>query len=164
MILMLILALMVIAGIFLMLFSAVAFVQKRSFFGSAPKDIQSVITDKPERFSGQHLLGWCLLILSMVVITAAFVIGVYDGVKNGFGFWGFFARLLTVLYLYKIWDMIFLDWFVLTKTHFFQRYYPEAEGCESFEKVGFNRKSQIIKLAVFPFVSAAVAGLCVLIF
>lgn len=95
MILTLILALMVIAGIFLMLFSAVAFVQKRSFFGSAPKDIQSVITDKPERFSGQHLLGWCLLILSMVVITAAFVIGVYDGVKNGFGFWGFFARLLT---------------------------------------------------------------------
>ena len=124
MILTLILALMVIAGIFLMLFSAVAFVQKRSFFGSAPKDIQSVITDKPERFSGQHLLGWCLLILSMVVIAAAFVIGVYDGVKNGFGFWGFFARLLTVLYLYKIWDMIFLDWFVLTKTHFFQRYYP----------------------------------------
>ena len=164
MILTLILALMVIAGIFLMLFSAVAFVQKRSFFSSAPKDIQSVITDKPERFSGQHLLGWCLLILSMVVITAALVIGVYDGVKNGFGFWGFFARLLTVLYLYKIWDMIFLDWYVLTKTHFFQRYYPEAEVCESFKKVGFNRKSQIIKLAVFPFVSAAVAGLCVLIF
>ena len=164
MILTLVLALMVIAGIFLLLYSAVALVQKRSFFGSAPPDIRAVIQDKPERFRGQHLLGWGLLVFSMAVIAAAFVIGVWDGVKNGFGFWKYFARLLAVLYLYKIWDMTFLDRFLLTKTRFFQRYYPEADGCESFEKVGFNRKSQMTKLIVFPFVLAAVAGILVLIF
>ena len=164
MILTLVLALMVIAGIFLLLYSAVALVQKRSFFGSAPPDIRAVIQDKPERFRGQHLLGWVLLVFSMAVIAAAFVIGVWDGVKKGFGFWKYFARLLAVLYLYKIWDMTFLDRFLLTKTRFFQRYYPEADGCESFEKVGFNRKSQMTKLIVFPFVLAAVAGILVLIF
>lgn len=157
------LALAVIAAVMLMLFSAVAFVQDKRLFSTAPKDVQAAVQPKPERFKGQHLIGWKLIFLSLLMIVCAAVIAVWDGVKNGFTFWQFFARFLIILYCYKAFDMICFDWLLLTKSHFFQHYYPETEGCESYRKFGFNLRSQLIKLAVFPIVSAAAAGICMLI-
>ena len=46
---------------------------------------------------------------------------------------------------------------LLTKTHFFQHFYPETEGCEGYHRFGFNRKGQLIRLAVFPFAAALMA-------
>jgi hypothetical protein len=45
----------------------------------------------------------------------------------------------------------------LTKSHFFQHFYPETEGCEGYRQFGFNRKEQMIRLAVFPFAAALLA-------
>jgi hypothetical protein len=146
----------------LMLWSGVALVQNKKFFTSAPKDIQEVIQEKPERFKGAHLLGYTLALISVLCIVGAFVFGAVDGIKNGFTFWQFFARFLIMLYLYKAFDMIFLDWFLLTKSHFFQYYYPETEGCKGFHSYGFNKKSQIVKIIIFPFASLAAAGICML--
>jgi hypothetical protein len=58
--------------------------------------------------------------------------------------------------------MIFIDWYLLTKSHLFQHYYPETEGCRGFHSYGFNRKSQIAKIIIFPFVALAAAGICML--
>ena len=157
------LALAVIAAVMLMLFSAVAFVQDKRLFSTAPKDVQAAVQPKPERFKGQHLIGWKLIFLSLLMIVCTAVIAVWDGVKNGFTFWQFFARFLIILYCYKAFDMVCFDWLLLTKSHFFQHYYPETEGCGSYRKFGFNLRSQLIKLAVFPIASAAAAGICMLI-
>jgi hypothetical protein len=46
---------------------------------------------------------------------------------------------------------------LLTKSHFFQRFYPETEGCAGYHSFGFNRKEQLIRLAVFPFAAALMA-------
>ena len=162
MVLTIILSLIFIAFIMLMLWSGVALVQNKKFFTSAPKDIQEVIQEKPERFKGAHLLGYTLALISVLCIVGAFVFGAVDGIKNGFTFWQFFARFLIMLYLYKAFDMIFIDWYLLTKSHFFQHYYPEAEGCRGFHSYGFNRKSQIAKIIIFPFVALAAAGICML--
>ncbi len=163
MIVTLLLSLIFIASILLMLYSAVALIQDKKLFGSAPKDIQAVIQPKQERFKGQHILGWVLLIFSMLIIGAVFVIAVWDGIRNSFGFWQFFLRFVAVLYIYKAFDMTFLDWFLLQKTHFFQHYYPETEGCKGFHSYGFNKTSQLTKLALFPIFSAAAAWICTLI-
>ena len=37
----------------------------------------------------------------------------------------FLIRFLILLEGYSIWDMVFLDYLLLTKSRFFQRYYPE---------------------------------------
>ncbi|MCM1578956.1 MAG: hypothetical protein NC078_09180 [Ruminococcus sp.] len=154
------LSLLAIGGITLMLYSVVALVQDKRFFGSAPKEAQELIQPKPERFKGQHILGRVLLILSLSAVISAAVLAVWDGVKNGFGFGGFFARFLTMLYAYKAYDMIFFDFILVTRTGFFQRYYPEVDACESFHKYGFNLKSQIIRIIVYPFVCALAAWVC----
>ncbi|MCM1156442.1 MAG: hypothetical protein NC314_05820 [Roseburia sp.] len=154
------LSLLVIAGITLMLYAAVALVQDKRFFGSAPKDAQELIQPKPERFKGQRLLGWTLLLLSLLMLIAAAVWAVWDGVRNNFGFWQFFARFLTILYAYKAYDMFCFDFILVTRTRFFQHYYPEVDVCESFHKYGFNLKSQIIRIIVYPFLCALIAGIC----
>lgn len=163
MLLTVILSLLFIACIILMLYSAVALVQKKALFSSAPKDVQAAIIEKEaERFKGARAIGWVLIIISMSGIAGAFLFGAVNGIHNHFTLWQFFIRFLLMLYIYKAFDIICFDWFLLTKSHFFQHYYPEIEGCESLNKFGFNRKSQTIKIIVFPFASLLAAWICTL--
>ena len=151
---------LVIGGVCLLLFSAVAFIQEKRFFTSAPKDIQEVIQEKEERFPGARLLGYLLAIVSLFMILAAVVISVRDGRKKGFTFRQYFVRFLTIFYTYKAFDMVCLDYFLLMRSHFFQHYYPETEGCEGFKHYGFNRKSQLTRIAVYPIIAAVEAAIC----
>ena len=50
-----------------------------------------------------------------------------------------------------------LGWFLLTKSHFFQHYYPETEGCVGYHQFGFNRKEQLTRIILFPLVSMLLA-------
>lgn len=154
------LALLAIAGVSLMLYSAVALIQDKRLFGSAPKEALALIKPKPERFKGQHILGWFLLIIALLMLLSDAAIAVYDGVNNGFGFWRFFVRFLIILYAYKAYDMFVFDFLLLTRSHFFQHYFPEVDQVEAFHKYGFNLKSQIIRIIVYPFACALMAGVC----
>ena len=163
MVITLILSVVFIASIILMLYSAVALVQKKALFSSAPKDVQAAIIErKTERFKGARAIGWALIVISMLGIAGAFIFGAVNGIQNHFTLLQFFIRFLLMLYIYKAFDIVCFDWFLLTKSHFFQHYYPEIEGCESLERYGFNIKSQMIKLIVFPFVSLLAAWICTL--
>ena len=158
----LILSLILMAALFLMIFVAVALVQDRRLFTSAPKDIQEAATEHRERFPKARKLGWKLLIIIALAFPGAFLYGALDGIQNHYSLWMFFARFLTMLYLLKAFDIIFLDWFLLTKSHFFQHYYPETEGCAGYHQFGFNRKEQIGRIVLFPFVALLLAWICTL--
>lgn len=152
------------AGITIMLISAVAFIQDNRFFFSAPKEAQEVIKPRNEElFYGARTMGWILMILSVLITSGALAVGVWDGFKNGFSFKEFFIRFILILTIYKLYDMIFFDWFVLCRFHFFQYYYPEIENVFRDRKYGFNIKSQLLKLLIiFPAVSALGAWICTL--
>ncbi len=162
MLLTLLLSLILIASIFGAFCAAVGLIQNKKLFTTAPKDIQEAAKEHPERFPGQHVLGWKLAILCLLIAIGTFVYGGRNGVKNGFTFRQFFLRFLIMLYLWKAFDIVCLDWLLLTKSHFFQHFYPETEGCAGYHAFGFNRRGQIIRILVFPFVTAALAGICLL--
>ena len=147
------------ASVFVLLLAAVALIQDRRLFTSAPKDIQETALAHPERFPGAHALGWTIAVICLLLMVGAFVYGGYDGVKNGFSFWRHFLRFAVMLYLWKAFDILCLDWLLLTKSRFFQHFYPETEGCEGYRNFGFNRKEQMIRLAIFPAVAAGMAFL-----
>lgn len=151
------LTLVFIASVFALLVAAVALIQDRRLFTTAPKDIQEAAEDHPERFPGSRALGWVIAVLCLLLMVGAFVYGGYDGIRNGFSFWQHWMRFAMMLYLWKAFDIICLDWLLLTKSHFFQHYYPETEGCEGYRQFGFNRKEQLVRLAVFPLVAALMA-------
>ncbi len=162
MILTLFLAIVFCAAITLMLISAVAFIQDKKFFGSAPKEAQEALLPRDkELFYGARIIGWTLMIFSMLMILGVGVISILDGIRNGYTFGQFFLRFVLIFTVYKIYDMICFDYFLLMKFHFFQFYFPEIERVYTGRKYGYNIKSQLLKmLVIFPAASALAAWIC----
>ncbi len=150
-------------GFFLMLWSAVGFIQNKKFFSAAPKDIQAVIVDKEERFKGQRVVGYIMLVISLILLVGSPICGLVDGVINHFSYWMFFFRFLILFVGVKLFDMTFFDIYLLCYSNFFPHYFPECKDLVGPRQLGFNIKSQIIKLIVYLALSFAVAGLAILI-
>lgn len=159
------LAIVFCAAIPLMLIAAVAFIQKKEFFSSAPKEAQAVIQPREkELFYGARTIGWMLMSFSVLMILGVGVISIWDGFRSGFTFSQFFLRFVIIFTVYKLYDMICFDYFLLMKFHFFQYYYPEVGSVYPLKKYGFNLKSQLLKLLViFPAASALAAWICSLL-
>lgn len=104
-----------------------------------------------------------MMILSALAIIGALGVAVWDGFRSGYTFIQFFLRFVLILTIYKAYDMIFLDYFLLCKFRFFQHYFPETSPALEGRKYGFNIKSQLLKLVViFPAVAALAAWVCTL--
>ena len=79
------LSVMMMAGLFLLLLGGVGFVQNYSFFSSAPKEVRDAVPKtKPERFKGQHAVGWIIIILAFALMGGAMVLGAWNGIRNDF--------------------------------------------------------------------------------
>ncbi|MCR5510535.1 MAG: hypothetical protein K6F54_06275 [Lachnospiraceae bacterium] len=162
MLLTLFLALVFSASVSLMLLSAVAFIQDKKFFSSAPKEAQELIVPRDkELFCGARTIGWTLMIFSILMILGVGVISIWDGIRSGFTFFQFFLRFVLIFTIYKLYDMICFDYFLLMKFKFFQYYFPEVDSVYSGRKYGYNIRSQLLKLLViFPAASALAAWIC----
>lgn len=151
-------------AITLMMFSAVAFIQNKKFFSSAPKEAQEVIIErKNEIFYGARAIGWMLMIMSFLMIAGVGVISIWDGFRCNYTFIQFFLRFVSIFTVYKLYDMIYFDYFLLMKFKLFQYYFPEIESVYANRKYGYNIKSQLLKLfIIFPSASALAAWICTL--
>lgn len=158
------LAIVFCVAITIMLFSAVAFIQDKRFFSSAPKEAQEVLRPRDkELFYGAKVIGWGLMVFSFLLILGVGVISIWDGIRSGYTFLQFFVRFVLIFTVYKIYDMVCFDYFLLMKYHFFQFYFPEVESVYSGRKYGYNIKSQLLKLfLIFPAASALAAWVCTL--
>ena len=156
------LAIIFCAAITMLLVAAVAFVQDTRFFSSAPKEAREALQQRDkELFYGARVMGWVMMIFSAVVILGVGVVSIWDGFRSGYTFWQFFLRFVLIFTIYKVYDMVFFDYFLLLKFRFFQHYYPEVTSAMENRKYGFNLKSQLLKLLViFPAASALAAWIC----
>ena len=152
------------SAVTIMLLSAVAFIQNEKFFSSAPKEAQKVIKPREqELFYGARAIGWTLMVFAILMILGVGIIAIWDGFRSGYTFRQFFLRFVLIFTIYKVYDMICFDYFLLMKFRFFQYYYPETESVYSGRKYGYNIKSQLLKLLViFPAASALAAWICTL--
>ena len=150
------------AAITLLLVAAVAFVQENRFFSSAPKEVRALLKQREqELFEGARTIGWVMMIMSSLAIMGAFAIAVWDGLRSGFTFAQFFVRFGVMLTIYKAYDMVFFDWFLLCRFGFFQYYYPETAPAREGRRYGFNIRSQLLKLLViFQALAALAAWVC----
>jgi len=130
-----------------------------------PEDVQQRLRPRLERLpmSPKRALGWVILVLFVAGYLALFVIGGTDGLKRGFTFGRFFLRFITIGGIIKAFDIIALDWFLLTKTRFFQHYFPETEGCAGWQDFGYNRKQQARQCVMIVLGSAVTAGIFTLL-
>ena len=152
------------AGLFLLLWGAVGFVQNLRFFSSAPKVIQETAQPKPERFRGQHVLGWCMLILALLMMAGAVIYGAWDGIRHGFSYLQFFARFLIMFWGQKAFDIAVFDWFLLCRSNFYPHYFPEVKPHLGPQLFGYNRKTHLLEMTGHIAVSPFLAAVCTFVF
>jgi hypothetical protein len=133
-----------------------------------PEDVQERLRPRLEEWerrgmSPRRFLGWVILILFCIAYLGLFVFGGIDGLRRGFSFWQFFFRFLIIGGVIKAFDIGVLDYVLLTKTHFFQHYFPETEGCAGWQNFGYNRKQQTRQIVMILLGSALAAGICMLL-
>ncbi len=82
--------------------------------------------------------------------------------RKGFTFGQFLVRFLVILLGMKAFDIIVLDYILITKTQFFQHYIPETKDCAGYPSFGYNRKEQFWRIVTLPFAGLLTAWLCTL--
>lgn len=152
--------LMFMLAYFLVLYGGVGFIQDKKFFSSAPKAILDVVPEKKERFKGAHIIGWIIAIFALSLFIGAVVLGVWDGVKNDFGFSAFFVRFLIMLYGMEIYDILFFDWVLLSHSNFFPHFYPEVKDVVGPHLFGYNKKTHIMHFIIYIPICAVAAWIC----
>ncbi len=165
MIVTILLSLMMMAGLFLMLLSGIGFIQDKRFFTSAPREVQDAVQPREERFRGAHAVGWVMAAVSLLMMGGAIVIGAADGIRAGYSFGHFFVRFLVMLLLLKAFDILFFDWVLLCNAGlgFFPHFYPETKEVLGRHLFGYNIRTHLTHIAVFPFAAAALAWICTVI-
>ena len=153
------------ALLFLGIWSATVTMPTALLAKNFPEDVQERLRPRLERMpmSPKRVLGWIILALLVAGYLALFIIGGIDGLKRNFTFGQFFLRFFTIGAVIKAFDIVALDWFLLTKTHFFQHYFPETEGCAGWQDFGYNRKQQLRQCAVIVIGSAVTAWVSTLL-
>lgn len=157
-----ILSLIMMAGLFLMLYAGVGLIQDRKFFTSAPKEVQEAVLPRSERFPGAHLLGWLFAAAAILLMIGAVIYGARDAVLNHFTFGQSFIRFLVMLLLLKAFDIGFFDWFLLCNKGlgFFQRFYPEVGKVLNRQLFGYNWKTHLSHILASPLIAAVLAWIC----
>ena len=61
-------------------------------------------------------------VLALALMVGGFVLGSWDGIRSGFGYWAFFARFVDMLYLVELYDIVFFDWILLCNSSFFAHF------------------------------------------
>ena len=158
----LILTLTMCALLFLMIWSATYFYPWTGLLRFFPKDIEEKARLHQPPFPAAPVIGWILMLLCALGFVGLIVYGGWDGVRKGFTFGRFFVRFLVMLFGMKAFDIIALDFFLITKTQFFQHYIPETKGCAGYHSFGYNRKEQLRRIVTLPFAALLTAWVCTL--
>ncbi len=139
MLLTLFLAIVTCTAVTIMMFAAVAFIQDKKMFSTAPKEFREVIkTRDKELFYCAKAIGWILMVFSLLMLIASCVIAIWDGFRCEYSFWQFFMRFELVLTIYKIYDMIYFDYFLLMKFQFFEFYFPAISALAAWICAGLT--------------------------
>lgn len=157
-------SLVLMAGLFLMLYAGVALIQDRKYFTSAPQQIQDLLPQEiPERFPGAHALGWLLMGVSLVLMLGALLAAGRDGIRADFSFSQFFGRFLSMLWGLKAFDILFFDWVLLCHSGFYGHFFPQVRGKTGPWLFGFNRRSHLIQILLCLPAALLLALLCTFI-
>ena len=130
-----------------------------------PRDVQEALKPRLESlpFSFKRAVGWVILTAFCIGYVGLFIYGGIDGKRQGFSFFDFFVRFFIIGAVIKVFDIVCLDYFLLTKTQFFQHYFPETKGCRGWQDFGYNRKQQTRQCAMIVLGSLVTALIFTLI-
>lgn len=151
--------------LFLMILDATLTMPFSSLAKNFPEDVQRRLEPRIQNLpmSPKRVIGGILLVVLILAWLGLFIFGGIDGKRNGFTFWQFAVRFLAIGLTVKAFDIVCLDFILLTKTRFFQHFFPETDGCAGWKQFGYNRKQQLRQIAIIIPGSLIFALICSLI-
>lgn len=146
--------------LFLMIWVATLTLPYKGLAKNFPRDVQERLAPRLDHLpmNGKRLLGWAALVLLSAMMLGLFLYAGIDGIRCGYRFGQFLLRFLTMGIGLKLFDILGLDFFLLTKSRFFQHYFPETEGCPGWQDFGYNRREQIRQCVLTPLVCLLLAA------
>ena len=165
MVLTLILSLIGCISLFLTIWGVTVTLPTSLLIKNFPADVQVCLKPRLENLpmSFKRVTGWLILIAFCVLFLGLFVYGASDGIRNGYSFPQFFLSFFIIGALIKVFDIVCLDYILLTKTQFFQHYFPETNDCAGWKQFGYNRKQQIRQCIMIPVCCFIAALICAFI-
>lgn len=138
--------------LFLMIWEATVTMPFAALAKNFPVDVQEKLKPRIESLplTPQRVIGGIILVILIMAWLGLFIVGGLDGKVHGFGYWDYAVRFLVIGIAVKVYDIVGLDYFLLTKTKFFQHYFPETEGCEGWQQFGYNREQQTRQCIIIP--------------
>ncbi len=131
----------------LMILTATIFMPYRGLAKIFPKDVQEALKPRLDEIEKQpeapRIFGSILIIIMCLLFVTVFIIGGIDGMHHDFTYGQFLLRFMVIAFGTKAFDIIALDYFLLTKTNFFPYFFPETKDCTGWQQFGYNRKQQI---------------------
>lgn len=130
------------ALLFLAILTATLTLPSKALAKNFPADVQERLAPRLDNLpmSGKRILGILMLILLAAGMLGLVLWSGVDGIHNGYSFWDFLIRFLIMFGGWKAFDIIALDFILLTKTQFFQHFFPETKDCAGWKDFGFNRR------------------------
>ncbi len=135
----------------------------KAFMLFLPEEIRIAAREHPDPPAGRRVLGYLLTaVLAVIYLGALWFLG-SDGIRRGYGFWLLFGRYMLFLYGYKLFDILVQDQYIVITRKYYVRFFPETKDCKNWNNRNFNTRNQLIRLAAFPFESALLAGVALMI-
>lgn len=145
----------------LMILAATVFMPYRGLAKNFPKDVQEALKPRLDHIDGlpkaPRIFGGILIAIMCVLFVAVFIIGGVDGTHHSFTFGQHLLRFLIIAFGTKAFDIIALDYVLLTKTNFFQHFFPETKGCAGWLDFGYNRKQHLAQSIIMLICCLALA-------
>ena len=161
MIITVILTLLMIADILIVILVGVGNLPAKVVMKTMPQELKEETKDHPNPPLWRMIIGFTAYILGVLFAIGIPVYAGYEGICRGYGFWEIFLRYMIILFGFKLFDVVVLDWWLITKTQFFQHFFPETRGSKGYKRFGFNKKEQVMQIVAFPCVCAVIAAVCV---
>jgi len=147
----------------LMILTATVFMPYRGLAKNFPKDVQETLKPRLDEIDKQpkapRIFGSTLIIIMCLLFVGVFISGGVDGIHHDFTYSQYLLRFLIIAFGTKGFDIIALDYFLLTKTDFFPHFFPETKDCAGWQQFGYNRKQhfgQCVFMLICCFVLAFV--------
>ena len=157
----LILTLSMCALLFLMIWAATYFYPWTGLLRFFPQDIEEKARQHKPPFPAAPVIGWIIMLLCALGFIGVIVYGGWDGLQNGFTFRQFLTRFLISLFGMKAFDIIALDYVLITKTQFFSIKFRRQKAVPD-HSFGYNRKEQLKHILALPFAALLTAWVCTL--
>ena len=130
--------------LFLGIWSATLTLPYKGLAKNFPKDVQERLAPRLDNLpmSGKRVFGCVILVFLLVAMFGIIVYAGVDGIRQEYSFGRLLLRFLIIGIGIKVFDIVGLDFFLLTKTHFSSIIFRRRKAAQAGRILGLTARNR----------------------